>query len=259
MEHQEYKEQIIRKVTEIGNGAHIFAPREWLDEEVLIVRLKKSIKEEIIKLAYPHLDKIIAVFLYGSHARNEQTEKSDVDVVVISKEPFELKKENFDIVVIPENKIKKAIELNPILLYSVINEAKPIINGNYLEILKREKIELKYFKNYIEETKRLIKINKSEISLYGGKEIAPNSVIYSLMLRLRGIFIIDKLMKKEKFSNLEFKSWIIKNSEADYEKVYKIYSSLRDDKKEKNIVPIAQAESLLSLLENETKRIENKI
>ena len=58
----EEKEQLIRIVTGVGNGAHIFAPKEWINEKVLIARLeKKSIKDQILEKLYPYLDKIIAV------------------------------------------------------------------------------------------------------------------------------------------------------------------------------------------------------
>ena len=64
----ENKEQLIRIVSQVGNGAHVFAPKEWVNEEVLIVRLgKKTVKEKIFEKIYPHLDKIIAVLLYGSN------------------------------------------------------------------------------------------------------------------------------------------------------------------------------------------------
>ena len=61
---QSHQEQIIRTVSQVGNGAHIFAPKEWINEKVLIVRLEqKTVKEQIMEKIYPFLDKIIAVFL----------------------------------------------------------------------------------------------------------------------------------------------------------------------------------------------------
>ena len=36
------QEQIIREVKKIGNGAHIFTPKEWIGEKVIIVRTKKN-------------------------------------------------------------------------------------------------------------------------------------------------------------------------------------------------------------------------
>ena len=258
----EYQEQIIRKVSEIGNGAHVFAPKEWLNEPVLIVRIsKKNVHEEIISLLSPYLDKIIAVFLYGSHARGEETENSDVDLFIISREKFEIKeKEKFDIIIVPENKLRKAKELNPILFYSMLSEAKPIVNSLYLENLKKEKINPGLFKNFFQETKRMIKINKemTELDRISGKA-SSESTIYSLILRLRGIFIIKKLLLKERFSNKEFRNWIVKNCNIKYEKIYAIYRDVRDGKSPKCHALIKEAEAMIFLIEKEFKHLSNRI
>ena len=133
-------EKIIKKVTGIGNGAHIFAPREWINDEVEIRRIPKgNPKDRIMRIIYPYLDKIIAVFLYGSQARREEEAGSDIDVFIISSERFDIKFGG-DIIIVPESKINLAKELNPVLFYSMLNEAKPIINSHYLEKLKKEKI-----------------------------------------------------------------------------------------------------------------------
>src|SRR3989344_6570915 len=118
---QAHPEQLIRRVTGVGNGAHIFAPKEWINESVLVVRLeKKSIKEEILEMLYAHLDKVIAVFLFGSHARAEEAEDSDVDVLVIAKEKFGVdKKPNYDFIVITEDFLPSAVKINPIMMYSI--------------------------------------------------------------------------------------------------------------------------------------------
>lgn len=66
----ETQERIIRKVNPSGNGAHVFAPREWMNEEVLVVRISKlDIKKEIFKVSEPHMKNIVSVILFGSYAR----------------------------------------------------------------------------------------------------------------------------------------------------------------------------------------------
>lgn len=254
-----YREQILRKVTEVGNGAHIFVPKEWINDEVFIVRVpKKDIKEEIIKLVYPNLEKVIAIFLYGSYARNEQTEESDIDAIIIAKEKFEIqKKEKFEIILLAEDKIETAIQINPVLLYSILHEAKPLLNSAYLEKLQKIKIKPLYFKDFIEDTERLIKINKEmlELDKLSGKK-SSNSTIYSLILRLRGIFIINKILKKEGYSNKNFRLWLSKILAIDYEKIYKVYRIVRDNKEGKDEILIEDAESLLDLLDKETKKLK---
>ncbi|MDO8517505.1 MAG: DUF2080 family transposase-associated protein [Nanoarchaeota archaeon] len=256
------QEQIIRKVTEIGNGAHIFAPKEWMNEKVLIIRIeKKSIKEEIMEILYPHLNKIIAVFIYGSHARAEASETSDIDVLIISKEKFKIeKKRNFEFLVIPEHSIESAIKTNPILMYSIFKEAKAIINEDYLDKYKNKKIALKDFSSFIESTKKIsVKSSEDllELDRKTGKTVST-SVLYSAILRLRGVFIINCLLKNKLYSNSSFRTWIKKNIEIDYEKVYEVYRYVRDNKNIKNEIPIETGEKLINFLKKEIDKLSKE-
>lgn len=253
--------KILRTVTEVGNGAHIFAPKEWLNEEVIITKIpRKNPKEEILKLVYPNLNKIIAIFLFGSYARNEQEKDSDIDILIISSEKFKINKRGTDIIVIPECRIEAAKKLNPILFYSMLQEAMPILNSSYLEKLKQDKIRLDYFKDFLKDTKSSTESNKELIEM--DKKLknknASESVIYSLLLRLRGIFIINLLLNKKKYSKELFKEWLVKNSGADYDKIYKIYRAVRDNKKTGVKILMNQAESLLNLLIKETEKLSKK-
>jgi predicted nucleotidyltransferase len=251
------QEQIIRTVSQVGNGAHIFAPKEWINEKVLIIRLeKKSIKEEILQRLYPHLDKIIGVFLYGSQARGEATEKSDIDILVIAKNKFEMRKEEkFEFIVISEDSLDNAIKTNPLMLYSIFKEAKAIINEGYLNKLKQIKINRILFKPFIQTTKESIQSDEEIIELdkKTGKTIS-NGVLYSLILRLRGIFIIRTLLNNENYSNSLFKTWINHKCKVNYEEIYSVYQALRSGKELKDKSPIEFGEILVELLKKELKK-----
>jgi len=253
------KEQLVRIVTPVGNGAHIFAPKEWIDEKVLIVRLeKKSIKEEILQRLYPYLDRIMGVFLYGSQARDEATESSDVDVLVIAKEKFNLgKEEKFRFIVVSEDSLSNAIKTNPIMMYSIFREAKAIINEEYLNKLRQIKVNPSLFKPFIQTTKESIKSDEEIIELDKKTgETVSNSVLYSLILRLRGLFIIKSLLNKENYSNSLFKKWLNSNCKINYEEIYSIYQTLRSGKELKDKVPIQSGEILVDLLKEELKKLE---
>ena len=260
MENLVYKEQIVRKASKIGNGSHVFVPREWENEEVLVVRIgKKSIKEELIEMLFPYLDRIIGVFIFGSHARNEFSENSDIDILIIAKEKFKIEKRNgFEIIIIEERRIREAIKTNPIIMYSIFREAKPIINLQYLENLKKLKIEKSYFKQFILTSYKSIRSDK-EILFLDRKtgKTASNAVVYSLVLRLRGIFIINKLIKKQEYSNKLFKEWILNNCNIAFKKVYEAYQSVRDNKEKEDVLSIKDAEMLLKFLEKELKKLNN--
>jgi predicted nucleotidyltransferase len=256
------QEKIVRKVTEIGNGAHIFAPKEWVGDEVELVRIpKKDPKQEILKVLYPYLGKVVAVFLFGSYARNEQEKDSDIDVFVISDEKFNVKSKALDIVVVPEKKIEQAKKLNPILYYSMLREAKQVINSSYLERLKKEKINLEYFKDFIKDTQA--SINSSQELIDMDKKLknknASESVVYSLILRLRGIFIMNLLLNNGKYSKNMFKKWIAEGSKVDYSSAHGIYQAIRNNKKPSKSLSIEQAESLLLFLKKELNDLSKNI
>jgi len=94
------------------------------------------------------------------------------------------------------------------------------------------------------------------------KYVKSYSVLYSIILRLRGIFIIKCILKKEKFLNKKFQKWLIQNSiiNKEFEQCYLAYRAVRDNKDTKNIrVKISVAERLLSILTRETNLIKEKL
>ena len=255
-------EQLIRKVTKVGNGAHVLIPKEWIDDEVILTRKPKvDIKKEILKLIYPYIEDIQAVFLYGSYAREEQTDKSDVDILIISDKKIKIKNKKYDVLIISKDKIPKAIKSNPILIYSILKEAKPIINNSLLQELQSQKINKNLFKEFISSTKRIIKINEDmfELDKLDGKNLKSKSVIYSIFLRLRGVFIINSLLEKENYSNKLFQEWLeVKLPQINYSIIQEIYRSIRDSKITSKKINIKQAEKLNLLLESEVRNLNGK-
>ena len=86
-----FQERIVRKVTLSGNGAHVFAPKEWVDEDVLIVRISKlDVRKEVLKILEENMENVVSAFLFGSYARGDTHGGSDVDVLVEFLEPISL-------------------------------------------------------------------------------------------------------------------------------------------------------------------------
>lgn len=262
------KEQIVKTVVKSGNGGAVWVPKNWLGEEVIVTlpeKPKLSLKEEILRILTPYFKDIIAVFIYGSYARHEQTADSDIDVLVIARKKFSIhvKKEKIELQVVQLDKLKNTIIKNPVY-YQIIREAEPIINSQLLEELKNIKIDFKKFKWFIETTKEHIKSNKElvELDKLDNKYLSSYSVLYSTILRLRAVFIIKCIMRNKEFSNKSFKKWILnyKVAKSDYENVYKIYKAVRDNTKIKDIkIEIPLAEKLLNILIKEIKILEEKI
>ena len=100
------------------------------------------------------------------------------------------------------------------------------------------------------EFKATVELDKLE-----GDHILSLNVIYSLILRLRGVFLIKCLKNNKVFSNKLFKKWITKHiSDYEFKQVYSIYRVLRDNKKVDIKVEIRIAEILLDLLKIENDK-----
>ncbi len=240
-------EQIVRKVVPTGNGAHVFAPKEWVGEDVIIVRKIKTIKEKILEVLQPYLEYILGVYLYGSYARGEAENDSDIDLLVITNKKIKIKEIGFEIIAIEKDLLHKAIKIAPILIYSALAEAKPIINSKLLEELRNEyKPKIEDFMEYLKETKIIIEINKEILDPY------------SLILRLKGIFIINQILEDKIYLHRNFKKWILERISVDYELVYQAYKDYKRKSKIED-VEVDDLKKLLELLKKETFELEKRV
>ena len=263
------KEQIVKTVVKSGNGGAVWVPKDWLGREVVVIlpdSPQLNVKEKILHLLEPYLKDIIAVFIYGSYARHEETKKSDIDVMVITKDKIsiEIKEPNIEIIAFQFDKLKKAIEKHPVMYYQIIQEAEPLINFYALEELKNIKVDNENFKNYINETKDHIKSNKEllELDKLDSEYVQSFSAVYSSILRLRGMFIIKCISNKQNFSNKSFEKWLIIEglTHQEFNRSYETYRAIRDNKNIKHIkIKIPIAEKLLDILTNKLNSIENKL
>ncbi len=254
------QEQIIREAKLFGNGAHIFVPKAWIGQDVVLIRRHESLKEKIINILTPYLDNIIGVYLYGSNARGEAESNSDVDLFIITNKKSKMKKEGFGIISLKESEIEKAVEQEPLLIYSVLQEAKTIINPSLLEKLRdRYRITKRDVKEFVKSTTEMVKKEEELIKLDERTDgIASSELIYSLILRLRGIFIIKCLLSNKIYSHLNFKNWIVDSGiEKDiYDKAYKAYKLVKVGDKYKKNINILEARKILDLLKKEIAKFK---
>ena len=264
------KEQLVKTVVKSGNGGAVWVPKDWLGQEVIVIlpdKPKLDPKEKVIHLLEPYLKDVIAVFIYGSYARHEETKKSDIDVMVITKgKPLkiEIKEPSLELTTFELDKFKKIIEKYPVMYYQIVQEAEPLINAYILDELKNIKVGNKNFKIYLDETKEHIKSNKELIELdkLDSEYVKSYSVIYSMILRLRGTFIVKCILNKEKFSNKSFQEWLIQHgiTNREFEQCYEIYSLIRDNRNIKNKkIKISLVQKLLNILVKETGLLEDKL
>lgn len=259
------KEQIVKTVVKSGNGGAVWVPRSWLGEEVVVIlpqKPKLRIKERIINSLEPHLKDIISVSIYGSYARKEQTKESDVDVLVITKDKtLALEIKGMDVMSIPLEKLKNSIEKYPAMYYQIIQESEPLINSSVMDELKKIKISKENFSDFLKDTKAYIKTNVEflELDKLDGGYVESHSVLYSTMLRLRGVFILKCILQKNAFSNKNFKKWVVEQgvSDSEFEDSYRAYRLVRDKKLIGNLkIRIDTAEKLIKILKRQIASLE---
>lgn len=253
------EEQIIREARLFGNGAHVFVPKGWAGNEIFLVRKAESLRERVLKVLGPYLDKIVGVYLYGSRARGEALQDSDIDLLIISNESFKIKEKGFDILVLRNEEIDKRIKNEPILFKGIINEAEPIINSMLLNKLKiKYKIKKADVNSYKIDTKKLIEKNRELLDLdEKADDYASNETIYSIILRLRGIFIIESMLKEESYSNRGFEKWALENgiNKQDFDLLYEIYRDVKSNRKVRNKIKTESVRKILDLLILEVNKL----
>ena len=203
----------------------------------------------------------MAVGIYGSHARHEQTKDSDIDVLVITKDKLRLKKQGLDIMSMTAEQFEKAIVKYPVMYYQIAQEVQPLINSSVLDTFKSVPLKKESFKAYIKETEEHLQSSREllELDKLDGTVLKSYSVVYSALLRLRGLFIISCFLEKKAFTNKKFKEWTVSNGLEHFDKLYEIYRLVRDNKKITVSIELPQVERLLSIVERMLNTLKERI
>ncbi len=233
-------ELITKKITKAGNSSNVLLPKEWLGGIAKVELIEKpiNIPEDIIKILNPYLKNIIGIYLVGSYARKEQTEKSDIDVLVITnKENKKIDEGKYQIMLISEETLKKTLKQNILPLLPMLKESKAILNEELIEAYKNIKLSKANLKWHITTTKSALGINKGLIELAEREnENISDGIIYSLILRLREAYIVNCLKNDAIPSNQGIKQLVkdLTKSTKSYEAYLR---SKAEEKDKKDITP----------------------
>lgn len=252
--------EFVKNVGKWGNSGGILLPREWIGNQVKIVLINRTdeIKKEVLNILSDYFEDILGVYLTGSYSRGEQDEFSDIDIIAITNSTKkEIISGKYHISLLTIENLKKTLEKNPILIAPRLKEAKVIVNPLLLEELNKLEIKKASFRNYVEETKRIISINHGLINMEKNECLESLEIIYSSILRLRGVFIIKCLAKNTIYSKKDFIKFLensgIKKSEI--EAIYSVYRKIKENKEPKDKIKTENAKMLLNFLEKENKQL----
>ena len=199
--------ELVRKIVRVGNSAGVVLPREWLNgtAKVELVRKPLDIKGDILKILEPYLEDISGIYLVGSYARGEETENSDVDVLVITdKIGKNIESGKYSIVLVPKDVVESTLKNNALPILPRIKEAKALINNELIGKYKRTELTKRNLKWYLEVTKSAMKVNEAFMNfarVQGKNSKLTDGIAYSLILNLRSVYIIDCIKKEKMWSN----------------------------------------------------------
>ncbi|MBU2100522.1 DUF2080 family transposase-associated protein [Candidatus Micrarchaeota archaeon] len=261
------REEIEKEVVRFGNGSIVYTPKKWIGKKVSVILEEKplDIEGEVMEMLKPYFSGIQGIFLYGSFARKEQTENSDVDLLVISDKKIGLKRKGrFDFLVKTKEEFTEALKKDSnLFLHQILQEAKPVFNTPLLEEIKKTETKPD-LKEFFEDTLSAFKKSKELIDAHkknNKKYLDSNVVIYSLILRLRTLFLIQSFKKNKDYSNKRFKESIKKRGfkEKTVESFLGVYRSERDGKKATQKILLSDVEKLFELAKKEFLETEEMV
>ena len=248
-------EKLVRRIVKVGNSAGVVLPREWLNglAKVELIEEPLDIKKDIFEILSPYLEDLIGIYLVGSYARGEQDKESDVDVVAISKKTKkEIIEGKYNISIYTLDNIKRTLEKDPLIILPRLLEAKPLLNRSLLEELKKLKVNKNSFKEFIDSTKRAYSINKGFFDI--DNSLDENN-IYSIILRLRGFYIISCLIKEKNYSKKGLKRFLVSHG-VDFKEAYDVYRKVKSDEDVRISLSSEKSLKLLNLLKEEIRKYD---
>jgi len=248
-------EPIIKQTRAVGTSAGVLLPRSWLNKKVVVSLEEKSkqvIIKDVIEILSKHnlLEDVKGIYLVGSYARGDYDLESDVDILVITENENKLIADlDYEIVLISEKNLLKNIQKSVYNLTS-IKESETLLNEKLIEKYKDIKLKIN-LKEYIAEIKSILNINREVIDMSReANENVPDPTIYSLVLRLRELYLIKSLIKNKVSGKNQFLKYLKKE-------VYEAYLRVKRNNKEINNISVKEATELVNLIEKWLKEIRD--
>ena len=249
---------MLKQAIRVGNGAGVLLPRRYLGNIVEIkirTRTKDDIKKQILNAVFPHLRHVLGIYLVGSYARNEENADSDVDTIIVTNKRIILEVENYHLTCITYEDLTKYMEGNIVEFYPRLMEAETILNESLLQELLKIPITKKNLRWHLESSKSALKVIEKALLTQDKDLIVNDAIVYSLMLRLRQIYLVDCMLSNRVAST----QGLIKYAESvkSIERLYNSYRMLRDNEKIKIEISVSEIKEGYDFA-NEKLRIQER-
>lgn len=248
--------ELIKDTIKLGNSAGVLLPRDWLGNRVKITLEPKNTSRETLEILEEEkvLSDVLGVYLVGSYAREEQTIESDVDVLVITSNTDKtIKKGQYEIICISKDNLEKQLISNLFPILPMIKEGKTIINNELIKNYLNTKISQKNVKYYLDTTESILGVIKEDVKFSrDANQMVSDASAYSIILRIRTLYIINCLKTNKLWSKKEFLNLIRKISGSTL--AYERYLSSKNNNTSECKLPIEEAEKLIEYLTKELEK-----
>lgn len=221
-------------------------PVKWfgITSSLEALEIGKKVQETIIEALTDLSGLLQCMVIYGSHARFMATERSDFDALFVfsekvSAEIFKTRTKalkNVELIVLTEEEFNMALDdiRSALHLYSAFSEGMIIFGNSYfLKVLnlfeKSRDVAIKKMRAFITESMEFMKRYTE------AERFDPESVCYSMFLRMRTMYLIDDLLSGEytppSYDNIEIWAREFGIDKKVLKKVISTYRAVKDNTK----------------------------
>ena len=254
----------IKRAVKAGNSSAVILPKAWLHKEVraeLVNKTQEIILVEVIDILkkYLKLESVIGIYLAGSYARGEEDSTSDIDVLVLTRgiDREMIAEGMYNLFIISSDLLQQKLNQDLFPIGQMIKEARPLLNSNYLSSLK-VKITKRNIRWYLETTEEKLKMLKQIIdwARHGNKNYLGARIAYTLILRIRTLYIINNFIKNENYSKIDFIRLIKTISKGT--NAYRGYLTFKNNLEERQDITLEETERLYNYLKNQLKELQKR-
>ena len=258
--------ELLKKTIKSGNASAVVLPKAWLNKQVRIELVDKAPEEILYEVldsvkSIIDLQEIIGIYLVGSYARQDQEDASDIDILIISEKTNKevIKAGNYEIMIVSLDLLAYKLRENLLPIGAMLKEAKPLLNNHFLKEIKIE-VTKKNVKWYLDTTENSLKVIKHSIDKIEKKKPdgkLSDAIAYSLILRLRTLYMIDCLNKGKDYKKNDFLNKIkdISGSLTAYNR----YIYAKNNKENKRVLLLNEGKKLYEYLRDYLKKIRKSV
>ncbi len=248
-------QNIVKQTREVGTSAGVLLPRSWLNKQVVVTLYepsKEKIAQDVFEIIFKYNlnEEIMGIYLFGSYSREDFDFNSDIDILILTKDTNKLINcKTYEILLVSENSFAKNLP-NNLNYLSILKEIKVIFNKKLIEKYINKEYNINTRK-IIPEIGRIFKINRDAARICKENSLnVPDGVAYSLVLRLRELYLIKCIFSKKAYHKEDFLELV-------GEKIYSAYLRIKRNEKELNNLSADELINIINLSEKWLKELKD--